>query len=227
MKKGCEYYPVGLRLEGERVLVAGGGAVAERKVRKLIEFGADVVLVSPLVTDTLAQLAQHGHLRWLERKVQPGDVNGSCLVFAATNDSDTNSEIVAIAHELSILANRADQAADCDFITPASFARGGVRVALFSGGAGPAMSRWLRCKLEAVIDEETAIFSEFFRQIREEILNLDIPQARRAELLAAILDSEVREVFFSEGPTPALDRAHQIVEHFRETCVTGVERDAS
>jgi uroporphyrin-III C-methyltransferase / precorrin-2 dehydrogenase / sirohydrochlorin ferrochelatase len=70
-----DLYPLGLKLEGRRVLVVGGGAVATRRVPALLSAGARVVLVSPSLTPALRSLADAGRLRWEARRFEPADVD--------------------------------------------------------------------------------------------------------------------------------------------------------
>ena len=79
-------YLLGLRLEGRRVLVVGGGGVASRRVPALLDAGAEVLLVSPKVAASLEGLAAAGRIRWAARGYQAGDCAGAWLVCACTDD---------------------------------------------------------------------------------------------------------------------------------------------
>src|SRR3954452_17845105 len=79
-------YPLGLLLRGRRVLVVGGGAVATRRIPALLDAGAAVVVVSPILTPALHDLATKGRLEWLPRRFEPSDVDGSWLVHVAVDD---------------------------------------------------------------------------------------------------------------------------------------------
>ncbi|WP_460460010.1 precorrin-2 dehydrogenase/sirohydrochlorin ferrochelatase family protein, partial [Angustibacter peucedani] len=86
---------VGLRLRGRRVLVVGGGSVALRRVPALLEAGADVVLVAPLVLPALDDLAARGQLRWEPRPYRDADVDDAWFVLACTDDPAVNEAVVA------------------------------------------------------------------------------------------------------------------------------------
>ena len=66
------YYPVFLDLRGRRVVVVGGGAMGEEKVTRLMPYGAQVVVVSPDVTDEVAGHAEDGQIEWIKRPYQKG-----------------------------------------------------------------------------------------------------------------------------------------------------------
>jgi uroporphyrin-III C-methyltransferase / precorrin-2 dehydrogenase / sirohydrochlorin ferrochelatase len=126
-------YLLGLRLSGRRVVVAGGGAVAGRRVPALLDAGADVSLVSPEVTGSLEDLAQAGRIHWARRRYAAGDIDGAWLVCACTDDPAANAAIAAAAETQRIWCVRADDASQSPVWTPASGLAGDVRVGVLSG----------------------------------------------------------------------------------------------
>ncbi len=126
-------YLLGLRLRGRRVVVAGGGAVAGRRVPALLDAGADVSLVSPEVTGSLEDLAQAGRIHWARRRYAAGDIDGAWLVCACTDDPGVNAAIAAAAETQRIWCVRADDASQSPVWTPASGLAGDVRVGVLSG----------------------------------------------------------------------------------------------
>ncbi|MFY9930932.1 MAG: uroporphyrinogen-III C-methyltransferase [Streptosporangiaceae bacterium] len=128
-----EPYLLGLRLEGRRVAVVGGGAVAARRVPALLDAGADVLLISPEVTASLEDLAAAGRIRWEPRRYAPGDCSGAWLVCACTDDPAVNAAVAAAAEAQSTFYVRADEAGASAAWTPASGRVGDVRVGVLSG----------------------------------------------------------------------------------------------
>ena len=90
---------VGLDLTGRRVLVVGAGVVGMRRARRLLEDGAQVVLVDPAPSDDARRVASHGDVALLERAVEADDLEGAWLVVAATADPAVNAEVAAWAAE--------------------------------------------------------------------------------------------------------------------------------
>ncbi len=127
-------YPLGLKLEGRRVLVVGGGAVATRRVPALLDAGADVVLVSPHLTPALRAHADAGRLAWRERRFEPSDVDGAWLVQVAVDDPDAAAEVSAAAEERRIFCVRADDRHAATAWTPAVTRHGPVTVGVLGGG---------------------------------------------------------------------------------------------
>ena len=113
-------YLLGLRLEGRRVLVVGGGAVATRRIPALLDAGADVVLVSPAVTASLEDLAASGRIRWEPRDYADGDCADAWLVCACTDDGAVNAAVAAAADRQRTWYVRADDAQASAAWTPAA-----------------------------------------------------------------------------------------------------------
>ena len=126
-------YLLGLRLQGRRVLVVGGGAVATRRIPTLLDVGADIVLVSPAVTASLEDLAAAGRIRWEERGYADGDCAGAWLVCACTDDPAVNAAVAAAAEQQRTWCVRADDAQLSAAWTPASGRADDVRGGVLSG----------------------------------------------------------------------------------------------
>jgi uroporphyrin-III C-methyltransferase / precorrin-2 dehydrogenase / sirohydrochlorin ferrochelatase len=126
-------YLLGLRLNGRRVVVVGGGAVATRRIPALLDVGADIVLVSPAVTASLDDLAAAGRISWRARRYADGDCAGAWLVCACTDDSAVNAAIAAAAERQQTWCVRADDAQASAAWTPASGRADDVRVGVLSG----------------------------------------------------------------------------------------------
>ena len=128
-----EPYLLGLRLEGRRVVVVGGGAVASRRIPALLNAGADILLISPEVTASLEDLAAAGRIRWEQRGYAPGDCSGAWLVCACTSEAAVNAAVAVAAEEQCTFYVRADEAGASAAWTPASGRAGDVRVGVLSG----------------------------------------------------------------------------------------------
>lgn len=126
-------YPVGLDLEGRRVVVIGGGSVAQRRVPVLLEAGAVVHLVSPEVTPTLQGLVDAGRIRHEAREYHTGDLEGAWYVVAATRDSLVNARVAAEAEQHRTFCVRADAVSSGTAVTPAVVRRDEMQVAVLTG----------------------------------------------------------------------------------------------
>jgi len=146
-----DYLPLFHDLRGRTCLVVGGGEIALRKLRPLLEAGARVVVVAPEIRQGIRELAADGSLALVERPFAPGDVDGKALVIAATSDDGVNREVSRRAQAGNIPVNVVDNPALCSVIFPAIVDRSPVQLAISTGGAAPVLARLLRGRLEALL----------------------------------------------------------------------------
>jgi len=163
------YYPIFLDLKGRSCLVVGGGEVAERKVRGLLDAGARVTVISPDLTRQLEVWVKEAKLFHEPRHYRPGDLRKYQLAFVATDDRSVNGVVFEEARHLGVWVNAADDPAHCDFILPSVLRRGELAVAVASGGTSPALSRAVREELEAYLTDDYAVLSEIAAEVRQEL----------------------------------------------------------
>ncbi|MBV9454288.1 MAG: bifunctional precorrin-2 dehydrogenase/sirohydrochlorin ferrochelatase [Rubrobacter sp.] len=133
-------------------MVVGGGKVANRKARKLLQARAEVVVIAPEIEPELESVAAEVR----RRPYTEGDLEGALLVFAATNRREMNAAVAREARERGIPVNVADEPAGGDFALPSTLRRGRLQVAVSTGGASPALALSIRQKLEDVFGPEWA-----------------------------------------------------------------------
>jgi uroporphyrin-III C-methyltransferase/precorrin-2 dehydrogenase/sirohydrochlorin ferrochelatase len=128
-------YLVGLRLSGRKVVVIGGGTVAQRRLPLLLANGADVHVIARAATPAVEALKDQRPGIHLElRDYRDGDLEGAWYAMAATDDPDVNAAIVAEAESRHVFCVRADAAQDGTAVTPASFEYDGLSVGVLAGG---------------------------------------------------------------------------------------------
>jgi len=145
-------YPLFADLDGRAVLVVGGGAVAERKTRALLNCGAQVRVGAPRLTRALRAWAETGRLAHLAGPFQDAWLAGAWLVVAATDDRALNARVKAAADARRILANVVDDPALSSFQVPAVVDRAPLTIAVSTAGAAPVLARRLRERMEALFD---------------------------------------------------------------------------
>ncbi|MCV7223237.1 uroporphyrinogen-III C-methyltransferase [Mycolicibacterium elephantis] len=128
-------YLVGLRLTGKKVVVVGGGTVAQRRLPLLVANGADVHVITPAATPAVEAMSKQQPGITLElREFREGDLDGAWYVIAATDDAAVNAAVVAEAERHRIFCVRADVAREGTAVTPASFEYEGLSVGVLAGG---------------------------------------------------------------------------------------------
>jgi uroporphyrin-III C-methyltransferase / precorrin-2 dehydrogenase / sirohydrochlorin ferrochelatase len=151
-------YPAGLRLAGRKVVVVGGGHVAQRRVPALLAAGALVEVVSPAVTPAIEGLVGSGELTWHERGFEAADLDDAWYVIAATDVRAVNEEVSRAAEERRVFCVRSDDATRASAWTPAVGRHAGVTVAVL-GNRQPQRSAAVRDEIvsalrDGVIDAE-------------------------------------------------------------------------
>jgi uroporphyrin-III C-methyltransferase / precorrin-2 dehydrogenase / sirohydrochlorin ferrochelatase len=126
-------YLAGLDLAGRRVVVVGGGSVAQRRITGLLAAGADVEVVSPQATPAVEGMATARELRWTARGYAGGDLDGAWYAIACTDVPDVNAAVGAEAERSRIFCVRADHAPDGSAVTPAVGRHDGLTVGVLAG----------------------------------------------------------------------------------------------
>ncbi len=196
-------YPVSLTLEGEPVLVVGGGRVAARKVEGLVACGAAVRVVAPAID---AAIRGQPGVTCEERPYQEGDVAGQRLVFTATDDPAVNRAVRADADRHGIWVNSADDPANCTFTLPSVARRGPITVAVSTGGRSPGLAAWLRRRYAAELGPEYETLLELLVEARDAVRST----GRATEHIdwQSALDSEILDLIRAGQVTKARERLH-------------------
>jgi precorrin-2 dehydrogenase/sirohydrochlorin ferrochelatase len=180
-------------------IVVGGGKVASRKVIGLLEAGAAVTVISPVLDDTIQHAASQEQIRWIARPYQEGDLAGAFLVIAATDDAPVNHAVFAEAELRHILVNVVDDPQHSNFILPAQVRRGDLRIAISTGGASPALARRLREKLEADFGPEYTLLVQLLDELRPRLLERFAPGEARLQAALQLIDSDLLTVLREAG----------------------------
>ncbi|MBI3966427.1 MAG: bifunctional precorrin-2 dehydrogenase/sirohydrochlorin ferrochelatase [Chloroflexi bacterium] len=188
---GAGYYPIFLRLEDRPCVVVGGGGVAERKIRSLLEAGARVTVVAPAVTPPLRDLARAGDVVWYERGYEPGDLAGAFLAFAASDRRGVNRAVGTEARERNIPFNAADSPAECTFVVPATVREGDLTIAISTSGQSPAVARRLRLELQTRFVAGYAELLRWLGALRAPVKEWCPDPVAREELFRAVAESDV------------------------------------
>ena len=193
-------YPIYLNnLSRQTVVVIGGGSVALRKVKGLLEVGASVTLISPKITQALEKLSQTVSLRLIQRDYHPGDLRGAFLVIAATDDPRVNQAVWDEAQQENCLINVVDDPAHCNFIIPAQVRHGDFSIAVSTGGASPALARRLREQLESDFGPEYGALTALMRELRPILLSSYPPGKARLVAALRLVDSDLIKILKQEG----------------------------
>jgi siroheme synthase-like protein len=158
-------YPVSLDVCGRSCLVVGGGKVAARKARSLLECGAAVTVITPTLSREMEQLVPALHTL-VGRPYMAGDASAFLLVVTATGIPEVDGAVYMDAEAAGVWANSADDMAHSSFILPAVHRDGPVTVAVSTGGLSPALASWLRTRLAADCGDGIGMLAQLLGEAR-------------------------------------------------------------
>lgn len=203
-------YAAFLDLEDRPVLLVGGGRVAARKARALLESGAEVTVVCPAAGAEMAELERAGSISREARTYNSADIEGKWLVIAATDDEELNQRISREAEEAGIFCNVVDCPELCSFQVPATVQRGDLQMAISTRGSSPLLARRLRERLEEEFGPEYAPLLQGLRKLREAVQNAYPGDSdRRRAALKKFMNSNVPELLLEKSDTEAFERRLQ------------------
>jgi precorrin-2 dehydrogenase/sirohydrochlorin ferrochelatase len=203
------YYPAFLNLKDRKVVVVGGGKVAERKMVVLMRAGADLTVISPEITGKIEREKKRGRIKHIRRQYRKGDLRGVFLVIAATDSSAINEKIY---RDAPCLVNVVDTPRLCNFIVPSVMKRGPMTIAISTGGISPALSRSIRKELEKLYKAEFSGYLESLRSLRAEALKGIGDKRRRAEFLKSLASGEMLGILREKGCSEAKKRAVDLLK---------------
>jgi precorrin-2 dehydrogenase/sirohydrochlorin ferrochelatase len=190
-----DQYPIFLDITDRRCAVIGGGKVALRKARALDMAGAKLLIVAPEICEEI--LDEFGAFHEIRLKqYDPTDIEECFLVVAATDNTILNSLIAADCRAEGILVNAVDQPNDCDYFVPSIIKRGGIQIAISTGGSSPAMAAWLKRNIERGLSYRLEEGLEIVAEARRELIDAD-PDAfdARAKGFEEFFESGIWEKF--------------------------------
>jgi precorrin-2 dehydrogenase/sirohydrochlorin ferrochelatase len=193
-----KYYPAFLNLRDKKAVVVGGGKVAERKVRPLINAGASVKVISPDITDNLEKLKKKGLLEHVRRNYRKGDLKDAFIVIAGTSSTEVNTKI---AQEARHLVNVIDNPSEGNFIVPSIVKRGPLTFAISTEGASPAVSKAIRKEIEGLYGKEIALYLRFVEQVRKKAMKKIMNNKKREKFLKSLASQELFNALRNKGFT--------------------------
>lgn len=172
--------PIFFNISNRLCLVIGGGDIATRKVNMLLKANGQIRLVSPSVCAELQAMIAANKIQHLEEEFEPSQLEGACLVIAATDDEAVNEAVSMAAKAQNIPVNVVDAPALCTFTMGSIIDRSPIVIAVSSEGNAPVLARYIRTKIETMLPSAygriAAIAGEFRDQVKDKFNSV---QARR------------------------------------------------
>jgi len=199
------YYPIFLDIKDKPCVVIGGGNVAERKVISLLDAGARVVVISPVLTPALKKLVREKIINYCPKPYEDGDLKGFFLAYSATDNSSVNRKVFNEAKREGILLNVVDVPKLCNFIVPSVVDRGDLLIAISTSGKSPALAKKIRKHLEREFGEEYAVFLDIMGKVREKVLTRSKESDTNKRIFEKLVNSPLLE-WIRKGEKEKVDR---------------------
>ncbi len=206
-----KFYPVYLDLRGRSCLIIGGGAVAERKALALLEAGADVTIISPILSSKLQDLSATGKIAHRQKKFDEKDLSDEFLVIAAASSPEVNIRAARACKKRQVLVNVAVPPEESTFIVPSVVERGDLLIAVSTSGISPGLSKKIRRELETLYGPEYKLFLEKLAAIRQLVMTKIEDEQHRRRIFQALIDSDVIELLRQGKTNAAESRMDELV----------------
>ena len=190
------YYPAFINLHGKKAVVVGGGRIAERKVLTLLKSGADVTVISPVLSPRLLKEKEARSIKHLARRYRKGDLKDSFLVIAATDSPEVNTRI---AGEAPCLLNVVDVPGECNFIAPSIVERGQLVFAISTGGASPAFAKAVRREIEKLYGKSFSDYLDFVKALRPSVMQEINDPVQREKFLKGLASRHIMATLRATG----------------------------
>ncbi|ELY5804348.1 uroporphyrinogen-III C-methyltransferase [Cronobacter sakazakii] len=164
-----DHLPIFCQLRHRACLLVGGGDVAERKARLLLEAGAALTVNALAFAPQFEAWAKQGMLRLVQGEFNASLLDDCWLAIAATDDDAVNNQVSEAAEARRIFCNVVDAPKQASFIMPSIIDRSPLMVAISSGGTSPVLARLLREKLEALLPQHLGKVAGYAGQLRRRV----------------------------------------------------------
>ena len=161
------YFPAFLKLDNKKILIVGGGYIAQEKLEHLLDFTKDIYLIALDFSEDIMKIIQKNNLKYEKRAYQQGDISKYAVVIVAVDDIPLQSEIFKESKEYNCLCNSVDSVEYCDFIFPSYVKKDDLTIAISTSGASPAMAKHLRIYLQKLIPDGISEFLKEMKQLRK------------------------------------------------------------
>ena len=158
--KNKRYFPMFIDLSDKKIVVVGGGNIATRRIRTLLQFTRNITAIAPKSTMELQELGKTGYVNLITRPVKRSDFDMAYMVIAATNDWKLNDEIYRVCKEEGIYVNVADDKSKCDFYFPGIYMKDEVVIGITASGLDHSRAKKVRLAIQEAMEE---IVSGYFQ----------------------------------------------------------------
>ena len=160
------YFPTFLKFDNKKVLIIGGGKIANDKLKHLLDFTKNITVITPTVSDDMLKTIKVNSLQLTQSVYKTGDIKDFDVIVAAINDIPLQEKIFKESRNYRCLYNCVDIKECCDFIFPSYIKKGDLTVAISTSGASPAVTKQLRVYFQNIIPDSIVEFLNEMKNYR-------------------------------------------------------------
>lgn len=188
-----KHYPINLQLKDKYAVIVGGGVIAERKLLKLLETGADITIVSPKLTGKIESIVSEGKALWKNKLFSRSDIAKAFIIIAATNSKLVNGQVYEACHEQQLI-NVVDAPNLSNFILPSTLYRGKLSISVSTSGASPSLAKKIIGELADQFDDTYEEYIEFLGESRIRVITEIEDTTVRRRVLQKLLEPELLQL---------------------------------
>ncbi|MCB1616053.1 MAG: uroporphyrinogen-III C-methyltransferase [Pseudomonadales bacterium] len=222
MKKSeKKFLPLFHQSEGKKALVVGGGAVAFRRCRILLDAGFVLTVVALAFDPVLKAMLEKHNAAIKQKAYEPDDIDNQYLVVAATDDVAVNQAIANVCKKRNIPVNVADNAHACDFVFSSVVERGPLKIAVSAGGKSPVLARLLKHLINGLVPSGYGELAGLVGEYRQKVRRAIPDEKQRIAFWESVLQGAVAEAVFSGKKAEAQSLLEKAVENPEKTIGAG------
>ncbi|EJY96675.1 NAD(P)-binding protein [Staphylococcus arlettae] len=191
------HMPILLDLTNKSIVIIGGGAIAERRVNKLMQFDAYITVMSPTLTAKLQKLYEQQQIQWLAQDYSIHQLPPAALVVVATNNKAVNRMVKQELPQQTLL-NMASDSEQGDVVFPGILKRGKLSISVSTSGASPKLTTAILAELQQQFPPDYEQYVDFLYTCRQQIKQSNISHAEQQKLLATVLDDKYQYKQFQQ-----------------------------
>ncbi|GAB5046825.1 precorrin-2 dehydrogenase/sirohydrochlorin ferrochelatase family protein [Thermodesulfovibrio sp. TK110] len=207
----AKLFPAFINIKGKKCVVVGGGRVAERKIKTLLQYGAKITLISPEINENIRRIIEKGQIEYIKKQFSKEDIKDAFLVVAATSDEKLNAEIAKNAKFLinCVTALPGLEISGLLYNVPAVFHNADLTIAIST--EFPALSKLLKNEISKSYGKEFASYLKYLKKLRIEIQKKIPETKRRQEIFRKIASKEIVSILKQYGFKKAKQEVEKIL----------------
>ncbi|ACI22057.1 precorrin-2 dehydrogenase/sirohydrochlorin ferrochelatase family protein [Thermodesulfovibrio yellowstonii] len=208
----AKLFPILADIKGKKCVVIGGGTVAERKIKALLKYGANITLISPEISNNLKEIVQKGKIDYIKTEYKKENIKDAFLVIAATSNEKLNAQITKDAK---FLVNCVSGQSNLNtngllYNVPAILHKGDLTIAVST--EFPALSRIIRDEISKLYGREFALYLKYLKKLRKEIQKTIPDIKRRQTIFRKIASKKIVSILKQYGFKEAKKEIEKIID---------------